>query len=114
MFLLAGRVPIKSGSLNLPNPFLPLIVYVFLRCRCDLDLPMECDDEFWDHPDPDRRFIQPVGKPSFMSFRICLLKISEILAFASRTLASIILHHLVFTISFPSLTDDSTVFHEEV
>ncbi|EIM86392.1 uncharacterized protein STEHIDRAFT_139311 [Stereum hirsutum FP-91666 SS1] len=55
---------------------------------CDLDLPMECDDEFWDHPDPDRRFIQPVGKPSFMSFRICLLKISEILAFASRTLYS--------------------------
>lgn len=52
----------------------------------DLDLPVECDDQYWTHPDPDKAFKQPVGKPSYMSYFISFLKLNQILAFALRTI----------------------------
>lgn len=55
----------------------------------DLDLPTECDDEYWLPPDPKDAFKQPPGKPSKMSFFIAYLKLSQILAFALRTIYSI-------------------------
>lgn len=55
----------------------------------DLDLPTECDDEYWVHPDPEQAFKQPAGKPSVMSYFICFLKLNQILAFALRTIYSI-------------------------
>ncbi|KAF9236278.1 fungal-specific transcription factor domain-containing protein [Melanogaster broomeanus] len=55
----------------------------------DLDLPVECDDEYWEHPDPDQTFKQPPEKPSTVSFFICFLKLNHILAFALRTIYSI-------------------------
>lgn len=55
----------------------------------DLDLPVECDDEYWEHPDPDKRFVQPEGKLSVATFHIHLLKLREILAFAVRTIVGI-------------------------
>lgn len=54
----------------------------------DLDLPAECDDEYWSPPDPKDAFKQPPGKPSEMSFFIAYLKLSQILAFALRTIVS--------------------------
>ncbi|KAJ8087138.1 Gypsy retrotransposon integrase-like protein 1 [Marasmius tenuissimus] len=55
----------------------------------DLDLPTECDDEYWDHPDPDQAWRQPPGKPSTVSFFVSLLKLVKILALALRTIYSI-------------------------
>ena len=54
----------------------------------DLDLPAECDDEYWSPPDPKDAFKQPSGKPSKMSYFIAYLKLSQILAFALRTIVS--------------------------
>ncbi|KAJ6596654.1 fungal-specific transcription factor domain-containing protein [Mycena sp. CBHHK59/15] len=52
----------------------------------DLDLPIECDDIYWENEDPDLAFIQPVGKPSLMAYMICYIKLLDILGFAQRTL----------------------------
>lgn len=58
----------------------------------DLDLPVECDDEYWSPKDPKDAFKQPPGKPSKMSFFIAYLKLSQILAFALRTIVSSAIH----------------------
>ncbi|KIJ07117.1 hypothetical protein PAXINDRAFT_19682 [Paxillus involutus ATCC 200175] len=55
----------------------------------DLDLPIECDDEYWDHLDPEQAFKQPPDKPSMISFFTNYLKLNHILAFALRTIYSI-------------------------
>ncbi|KAH7913811.1 fungal-specific transcription factor domain-containing protein [Hygrophoropsis aurantiaca] len=55
----------------------------------DLDLPIDCDDEYWEHPDPAQVFRQPPDKPSTMSFFVNFLKLNHILAFALRTIYSI-------------------------
>lgn len=54
----------------------------------DLDLPVECDDEYWSPSDPKDAFKQPPGKPSKLSYFIAYLKLSQILAFALRTIVS--------------------------
>ncbi|KAH7929532.1 hypothetical protein BV22DRAFT_1116792 [Leucogyrophana mollusca] len=54
----------------------------------DLDLPVECDDEYWEHPDPEKAFKQPPDKPSIVSFFISFVKLNDILAFALRTIYS--------------------------
>ncbi|KAF7369298.1 Zn(2)-C6 fungal-type domain-containing protein [Mycena venus] len=40
----------------------------------DVDLPLEVDDEYW-----DRGFVQPLGKPSQLSYTVCYSRICEIL-----------------------------------
>ncbi|KAJ3513961.1 hypothetical protein NLJ89_g2653 [Agrocybe chaxingu] len=45
----------------------------------DLELPIDCDDEYWEHPDPEKRFRQPLDKPSTMCGFIHLLKLMYIL-----------------------------------
>jgi hypothetical protein len=52
----------------------------------DTDLPTECDDEYWEHPDPQRAFKQPPGKPSTITFFVYLLKLQRIITLAQRTL----------------------------
>ncbi|KAF8879184.1 fungal-specific transcription factor domain-containing protein [Mucidula mucida] len=34
----------------------------------DVDFPIECDDVYWDHPDPAQNFTQPPGQPSVISY----------------------------------------------
>jgi hypothetical protein len=46
----------------------------------DVGLPTDCDDEYWDHPDPKQAWKQPEGKPSKMSFFISFIGQSQILA----------------------------------
>jgi hypothetical protein len=46
----------------------------------DIGLPTECDDEYWEHPDPQKAWKQPKGIPSKVSFFIAHLKQSQILA----------------------------------
>lgn len=55
----------------------------------DLDLPVECDDEYWDHPDPSQRFKQPLNKPSLISQFNLYIKLNQVLAFSLRTIYSI-------------------------
>ncbi|KAJ7188030.1 fungal-specific transcription factor domain-containing protein [Mycena filopes] len=49
----------------------------------DLDLPIECDDIYWEGPDP---FKQPPGIPSTLSYFNCYIKLLDILGFAQKTL----------------------------
>ena len=52
----------------------------------DLDLPLEVDDEYWEHPDPTQAFKQPAGVPCNISSFNSFLKLNQILAFALRTI----------------------------
>ncbi|KZT28697.1 hypothetical protein NEOLEDRAFT_1032070, partial [Neolentinus lepideus HHB14362 ss-1] len=55
----------------------------------DLDMPVECDDEYWITPDPDKAFKQPANQPSKMAYFIWTTKLDQILAFTHRTIYSI-------------------------
>ncbi|KAF8127742.1 fungal-specific transcription factor domain-containing protein [Mycena galopus ATCC 62051] len=55
----------------------------------DIDYPVECDDEYWEHPDPEQAFKQPTGKPSLSSFIVSYLKLMEILGAAQKTIYSV-------------------------
>ncbi|KAK7461119.1 Gypsy retrotransposon integrase-like protein 1 [Stygiomarasmius scandens] len=50
----------------------------------DLELPADCDDEYWEHPDPKQAFKQPPGRPCTMTAWILLLKLINIFAVAQR------------------------------
>ncbi|KAH8107479.1 fungal-specific transcription factor domain-containing protein [Phellopilus nigrolimitatus] len=53
----------------------------------DLDFPLEVDDEYWIPTDPTQpAFKQPAGKPSFVSCLVCVLKLTQIMAHALRTI----------------------------
>ncbi|KAJ7467197.1 fungal-specific transcription factor domain-containing protein [Mycena latifolia] len=52
----------------------------------DIDYPVECDDEYWEHPDPQKRFRQPEGKPSVQSYHVSYAKLTEILGMAQKTI----------------------------
>ncbi|KAL4249328.1 ABC-transporter-regulating transcription factor-like protein [Abortiporus biennis] len=55
----------------------------------DLELPTECDDEFWEITGETVKFKQPANQPSKITFFNCLLRLNQILAFALRTIYSI-------------------------
>ncbi|KAM5539214.1 hypothetical protein V8D89_007087 [Ganoderma adspersum] len=55
----------------------------------DIDLPTECDDEYWAHADAELAFKQPPGRPSKVAFFNCYVRLHQILAFAMRTIYSI-------------------------
>jgi hypothetical protein len=61
---------------------------ILKACSFDVDLPANCDDEFWENVDPMRAFKQPVDKPSKIAFFISLIKLQQILAFSLRTIVS--------------------------
>ncbi|KAJ7152994.1 fungal-specific transcription factor domain-containing protein [Mycena filopes] len=52
----------------------------------DLDYPVECDDEYWENPDPLLAFKQPPGKPAGAAFLVAFLKLVEILGMAQKTI----------------------------
>ena len=56
----------------------------------DVDLPIICDDEYWDHPDPEQNFKQPEGKPSRNAFFTYLLRLTQIHSHALRTIVSLV------------------------
>ncbi|KAK0469527.1 fungal-specific transcription factor domain-containing protein [Desarmillaria tabescens] len=55
----------------------------------DLDMPIECDDEYWEHPNPSRAFKQPAGKLSTVTFWVKYLELLEIFAFMHRTIYAV-------------------------
>ncbi|KAF8895175.1 fungal-specific transcription factor domain-containing protein [Infundibulicybe gibba] len=52
----------------------------------DLDMPIECDDEYWENPDPELCFKQPAGKPSYITGLVKYIQLMEILAYVLRHL----------------------------
>lgn len=60
--------------------------YADVFASFDLEMPMEVDDEYWVHPDPEQAFKQPPGKPSKATAFNCLMRLNQILAFALRTI----------------------------
>ena len=54
----------------------------------DVEPLLEVDDEYWINGDPAKAFKQPEGKPSYITFANCLIRLLKILAFASRTIVS--------------------------
>ncbi|KAJ7149657.1 fungal-specific transcription factor domain-containing protein, partial [Mycena filopes] len=50
----------------------------------DVQPPIECDDEFWEHP--TRPFEQPPGVPSRVTFFNTILKLNHLLAFSLKLL----------------------------
>ncbi|KAJ7450938.1 fungal-specific transcription factor domain-containing protein [Mycena galericulata] len=55
----------------------------------DIDLPTECDDEYWEPADPSQAFRQPPGKPSRITFFNAFLRLNNILGFSLRILYSL-------------------------
>ncbi|KAF8994383.1 fungal-specific transcription factor domain-containing protein [Cyathus striatus] len=55
----------------------------------DVDMPIECDDEYWEDPDPMQRFKQPESIPSTVATFNQLLRLYKIMAFAMNTIYSI-------------------------
>ncbi|KAJ7467195.1 fungal-specific transcription factor domain-containing protein [Mycena latifolia] len=55
----------------------------------DIDYPIECDDEYWEPPDPEMAFKQPPGKPSVLSFTASYLKLIEIIGISQKTIYSV-------------------------
>ena len=54
----------------------------------DLELPIECDDEYWLTPEGKPLFKQPLEKPSKVSAFVYSIRLGQILAFALRTIVS--------------------------
>ncbi|KAK0189009.1 fungal-specific transcription factor domain-containing protein [Armillaria mellea] len=52
----------------------------------DTDLPADCDDEYWDHTDPEQAFNQPEGQPSLISYFNCHMRLTRVLLICLRTL----------------------------
>ncbi|KAK7024381.1 Gypsy retrotransposon integrase-like protein 1 [Paramarasmius palmivorus] len=52
----------------------------------DLEMPVECDDEYWEHPDPNQAFRQPPGRPSYVAAFNSYLKLMRLLGIALRTI----------------------------
>ncbi|KAJ7747317.1 fungal-specific transcription factor domain-containing protein [Mycena metata] len=52
----------------------------------DVELPLEVDDEYWEHPDPEMAFRQPAGKPSVLTYFVCHIRLCEILGSTLRRL----------------------------
>ncbi|KAG5635679.1 hypothetical protein H0H81_010417 [Sphagnurus paluster] len=57
----------------------------------DIDLPIECDDEYWEHPDPEQRWRQPTPDktPSLVTYFVVYIRLNQILAFLLRTVYAI-------------------------
>ncbi|KAK0475463.1 fungal-specific transcription factor domain-containing protein [Armillaria novae-zelandiae] len=52
----------------------------------DVEPPVECDDQYWIHANPEEAFKQPAGQPSDISYFNTSLRLSHLLEFCLRTL----------------------------
>lgn len=51
----------------------------------DLDLPIECDDEYWEPQSTVNAFKQPPGRPAIVSYFNCYLKLTSLITVCLRT-----------------------------
>jgi hypothetical protein len=49
---------------------------------------MEVDDEYWENDDATLAFQQPPGKPALVTSFNCLVKLTQIMAFALTTIVN--------------------------
>ncbi|KIY62788.1 hypothetical protein CYLTODRAFT_494407 [Cylindrobasidium torrendii FP15055 ss-10] len=59
----------------------------------DTDYPIDCDDEFWDHPDPLQNFKQPENRASKLSYFIAMVKL---------TVIKLTIHRALYTVRRPA------------
>lgn len=55
----------------------------------DLELPVDCDDEYWENDDPSLAFKQPDGKPTRASYFISIIKLTQIYLSARQAFYSV-------------------------
>lgn len=77
---------------------------IYQSSSFDLDFPIECDDEYWEHPDPAKRFRQPPNKPSYVTGFVTLLKLNQVLTIILRTIVSSIYCLTCRVLSYPFST----------
>ncbi len=82
--------------------------------RIDVDLPIACDDEYWINPDPKLAFKQPEGQPSTVTFFNCILRLTQIQAFALRTVVRVLTVHYCDVRSRSPDDIDGTVLDQPV
>ena len=63
-------------------------VCAHLGLSIDVNLPTECDDEYWLGPEGEPAFKQPLGKPCKVSGFVHSLRLAKLLAVAARTIVS--------------------------
>ncbi|KAK0458526.1 fungal-specific transcription factor domain-containing protein [Desarmillaria tabescens] len=52
----------------------------------DVGYLIECDDEYWENPDPEKAFKQPPGRPSKIAYFNTALRLNQLLGFCLRTI----------------------------
>ncbi|KAL0961510.1 hypothetical protein HGRIS_006450 [Hohenbuehelia grisea] len=65
------------------------LVYLMQAYSFDQDLPIECDDEYWETSDPKHAFQQPPEKPSVIAFFNSYLRLTQLLSFVLRSIYAI-------------------------
>ncbi|KAJ2915986.1 hypothetical protein MD484_g4433, partial [Candolleomyces efflorescens] len=80
----------------------------------DVDLPIECDDEYWEDPDPEKAFKQPPGKPSKVSYFCALLRLLQIHCKSHRDFPILSYFTLTFTFTFTSTYNVQMAFSRSV
>ncbi|KAL0576320.1 Gypsy retrotransposon integrase-like protein 1 [Marasmius crinis-equi] len=58
-------------------------------------LPVECDDEYWENPDPELAFKQPPGTTSSVTYFNCLIKLMRLLSMVLRIIYTSRKHELI-------------------
>ncbi|KAJ7834410.1 hypothetical protein B0H13DRAFT_2109815 [Mycena leptocephala] len=94
---LAQTAGIHQRTVRIEVPSVELLVWLDrsissgLRHPCalqyddfDVELPLECDDEFWEHP--IHPFQQPPGLPSRIAFFNMMIRLHHIISFSLKTL----------------------------
>jgi hypothetical protein len=63
--------------------------HLYSTLSFDIEYPAECDDEYWEVDEEGHvSFNQPPGKPSKITGFIAYVKLTEMLAYTTRTLYS--------------------------
>lgn len=108
----ADRVRCRTKSKPERHNFLNVSNFVH---SFDLDLPKNCDDEYWENVDnPERNFEQPPERPAATGFFIHLVKLNKIIALALDTIVSLILYDALLATLAPnprSMQSTSRRFH---
>ena len=67
----------------------------YQRFRFDIEFPIECDDDYWEHSDPSQCFKQPLGVPSTVSYFVVTLQLISVYGFTLQAAVSVLLEHFI-------------------
>ena len=80
------EVPLSERKSQCPFSFR---TWFDISSRFDLEFPAECDDEYWEHPDPSKRFKQPPRIPSTVTFSILIERLMSLYEIVLRAVVCI-------------------------